>query len=360
MKILIDIGHPAHVHLFKNFAKLMIGKGHSVLFTCRDKEFIIFLLNKYNFHFKCLGKHYRTNVLKVFGLLEFILKILYISFKFKPNFFLSHGSMYAAFCGWILKKPHISFEDTFNFEQIKLYKPFTKVILTSTYFHPYLGKNNIKYPGYHELAYLHPNYFQPNRSILSELGISGNKPFFILRFVSWNATHDIGHQGISDSTKIILTKKLSNFGRVFISSEKQLSKELEPYRLSIDPDKIHDAIAFSSLLYGESATMAAEAAVLGVPAIYLDDNGRLYTNELEEKYGLVFNYSESKEDQELSIEKALELIKINDVKEEWKLKKDRMIADKIDVTAFLVWFIEKFPNSCHTLKKEPDIFKKFK
>ena len=44
MRILIDIGHPAHVHLFKNFAWQMQEKGHKVLFTCREKEFEIDLL----------------------------------------------------------------------------------------------------------------------------------------------------------------------------------------------------------------------------------------------------------------------------------------------------------------------------
>ena len=47
MRILIDIGHPAHVHLFKNFAHEMEKRGHELLFTCRDKEFEIALL-EYN------------------------------------------------------------------------------------------------------------------------------------------------------------------------------------------------------------------------------------------------------------------------------------------------------------------------
>ena len=39
MNILIDIGHPAHVHMFHFFAIEMQKRGHQVLFTCRDKEF---------------------------------------------------------------------------------------------------------------------------------------------------------------------------------------------------------------------------------------------------------------------------------------------------------------------------------
>ena len=152
MKILIDIGHPAHVHLFKNFAWIMQEKGHKVFFTTREKEFEIDLLTKYGFEFTSFGKKYKSTLIKIFGLFQFDLKMLLAAIRFKPDIFLSHGSIYAAQISWLLRKPHVSFEDTFNFEQINLYKPFTSVILTSTYKHPPLGRKNIKYNGYHELA----------------------------------------------------------------------------------------------------------------------------------------------------------------------------------------------------------------
>lgn len=50
--------------------------------------------------------------------------------------------------------------------------------------------------------------------------------------------------------------------------------ELESFKRKIPPEKMYDALAFSALLYGESATMASECAVLGTPAIYLDDFGQ--------------------------------------------------------------------------------------
>ena len=51
MRVLIDIGHPAHVHMFKCFAKEMQDRGHEVLFTCRDKEFELKLLSAYSFNY---------------------------------------------------------------------------------------------------------------------------------------------------------------------------------------------------------------------------------------------------------------------------------------------------------------------
>ena len=224
MKILIDIGHPAHVHYFKNIVWIFIRKGHKVLFTCRDKEVVIDLLKSYNFGYINLGKPFKKSYTKIFGLFYFDLKILKTAIKFKPDIFISAGSFYAAHVSWLLMKPHITIEDTFNMEQVRLYLPFTNSIITGNYPHNNLGKNEIKIASYHELAYLHPNYFSPDRNILNELGIKKDERYFILRFVSWNASHDIGHKGISLKNKILLVKELLKYGKVFISSEKKINK----------------------------------------------------------------------------------------------------------------------------------------
>jgi len=85
-----------------------------------------------------------------------------------------------------------------------------------------------------------------------------------------------------------------------------------------------------------------------------------YTEEEEKKYGLVFNYTASEIDQERSIEKGIELLKRPDLKNEWKEKRERMLADKIDVTAFLIWFVENYPGSAEIMKEDPNYQYKFK
>ena len=264
------------------------------------------------------------------------------SLIFKPDLYISHGSMYASQIAFLLNKPHISFEDTFNFEQINLYKPFTSVILTSSYDHPYIGRKNIKYNGYHELAYLHPNRFIPDLSIKNELGLLKNEKYCLLRFVSWDASHDLNHSGMSLKNKRKLVKKLSKYCKVIISSEKKLPLDLEKFKYNLCPSKMHDLIAGASLIFGESATMITEGAILGVPGIYLDNNGRLYTKEIEEKYELIKNFGESEEDQILAIDFALNLIKNNH--KDFSKKAKKLINDKIDVTDFLVDFVNNFMN----------------
>jgi predicted glycosyltransferase len=360
LRILIDIGHPAHVHLFRYFAKEMLEKGHYVLFTCREKEVEIYLLEYFNLPYQSFGRKYSSVPGKIWGLLKFDIKEFLAGLRFKPDIILSHGSVYAAHASYFLSKPHISLEDTFNFEQVRLYLPFTKAILTADYDHTLKSNKVIRYSGYHELAYLHPGRFTPDKSVLNDLGVMENEKYTIIRFVSWNASHDIGHKGISLDNKFQAVKSFSKFAKVFISSEAELPDSLTNYKIRIAPHRMHDALAFASLIFGESATMVSEGVALGIPGIYLDNTGRLYTKDQQEKYGLCYCYTESDLDQKRAIDKGLELLQMTGIKEEWKKRRDRMLEDKIDVTAFLLWFIENYPESKRIMKENPDYQYRFR
>jgi uncharacterized protein len=359
MKYLIDIGHPAHVHYFKNFTRAVMNNGHEVLFTCRDKEVTVSLLEHYNFRYVNLGHPFKSILGKAFGLFYFTFRILVTSLHFKPDMFLN-ASMYSAIVARLMRKPHISLEDTFNQEQVRLYLPFTNCVLTGDYDHPKLGKKEIRFNGYQELLYLHPNYFKPDKTVLQELGLLENEPFVIIRFVSWNASHDFGHAGISFENKIKAIEKFEKYAKVLISSEAELPLLLKQYQIQIAPFRMHDAMAFASLVIGESFTMVSEASVIGTPAILIHDTKCYYLQDQQNKYGLPFNFSESDEDQKKAIEKGVELLKAPCSKKKWQRRRDILLSEKIDVTAFLVWFIENWPESFRIMKENPDSQLRFK
>jgi len=359
MRILIDIGHPAHVHLFRNFAKEMIKRGHKVLFTCRDREFVLYLLQYYGFGYRNFGKHYETLQGKAFGIVKNILQMLDVSLVFKPDIYLSHGSTIAGFASFIMRKPHLAFEDTFNMEQVIPCMLFTDVVLTGDYPHPSLGKKEIKYPGYHELAYLHPNVFTPDESVLDILGVKKGEKYAIVRFVAWKASHDIGHSGISYENKIKLVNTLSKHLRVFISSESELPEELKKFQINVPAEQMHNALAFAQLFVGESGTMASESAVLGTPAIFINNNHFGCIDD-QANYGLIFTYTESEGDQIAAIKKAEELALKPNTKSEYLPKREKLLADKIDVSAFLIWFVEHYPESVKEVKAKDFDFGRFK
>jgi uncharacterized protein len=359
MRYLIDIGHPAHVHYFKNLVFTLTSQGHEVFFTCRDKDVTIQLLQHYKFRFINFGKPFRSIPGKIFGMFYFTFRIIQVSFSFNPDMLLN-ATMYAAIASRVLGKPHLSLEDTFNMEQVKLYLPFTTCILTGDYNHPAMGRKEITYSGYQELLYLHPDYFKPDISVLDELGVKENEPYVILRFVSWTASHDIRHKGISHANKILAVREFSKYARVYITSESELPDPLKKYRINIEPHRMHDALAFASLVFGESATMVSEGAMLGTPGIYLDNTSRFYTRDLEERYNLVLNFSETESDQLKAVETGIELLKGAKTREEWKARHTKMLSEKINVTGFLVWFIENWPGSFRKMKTDPGYQSRFK
>ena len=360
MKILIDIGHPAHVHYFRNMIQIFKEKGHDLLVLARKKEITFELLNAYGIDYVPCGVNRKGMLGKALNLVSLDMEILRQARIFKPDIFLSPAILYGAHIGRLLGKPVIGFSDTEHATlNLKLFLPFADVILTPSCFLRELGPKQFRFNGYLELMYLHPNWFKPDPSILQELGIGKNDNFVIVRFVSWAASHDVGHSGITLENKIRAVKQFSEHARVFITSECKLPKELEQYRINISPYKIHDAMAYASLLFGESATMASESAVMGIPAIFLDNEGRGYTDEEEKLYSMVYNFTESTEDQIRAIEKGLEILQTPDAKKEYMLRHKKLLSDKIDVTAFMIWFVENYPNSVRIIKENPAFQTKF-
>ena len=339
MRVLIDIGHPGHVHLFRHFAHLFIGKGNSVLFTARTKEHEAELLKSAGLPFVMLGKHYSSFFGKIWGMVRYNIQIFFISLRFRPDIFLSHGSLYTLLAATVKRRPNIALEDSGNPEQVRLYLPFTAAVLTSTSFPYDYGRKQIRYRGYHELAYLHPNYFSADQSVVNELGLNPGEKYFIMRLVGWKASHDRSHSGLTADQTQQIVDYLSDRGKVFISSELRLPPSLEQYRFPLDPSRMHHALAFATLFVGEGATMASESAVLGTAAIYVNTIRRGYLEEQERDYGLVSCFRNF----DGVMERITELLNRPDLKSETKKSSQRLINDKCDVTRFLVQFIEDYP-----------------
>jgi predicted glycosyltransferase len=206
-----------------------------------------------------------------------------------------------------------------------------------------------------ELCYLRPPYFKPDPDVLSELGLKETERFILLRFVSWSAGHDIGETGFPSEIKAHLVKKLSGHVRVFISSEISLPAELKHFRLPVSPDRLHDVLYYSDLYIGEGATTASECAMMGTPAIFVNSLSA-GTLEEQERLGLLLGFRNSDGVQE----KALELIGKKSYKQETVQRCSDMLRQTIDVTAFMVWFVENYPASFKTMKENPEYQERFR
>lgn len=355
MRILVDIGHPAHVYIFKNIALEMQKKGHSFLFTVRAGENEDYLLRRFGLTYIKIGGKKSSLFGKLSGLIVFTIRILFISIRFKPDLYLSHGSMYAGYASRIMGKPHIALEDSGNKEQLRFSLPVSDVILTPEALKEDYGKKQIRYNGYHELMYLTPKYFNPDNFVLELLKTIAKRPYAIIRFVAWKASHDRGIIGLTMEQKRALVFHIKSKGLdVLISSENDLPEELNQYRLNIPFEMVHHALAFATIYVGEGATMASEAGILGIPSLYVSPIRRCYNDE-QEQYGTVYNYQSF----EGLLTKIDSILSNPQTLENHKSLAQKLIEDKIEVTDFFIWFIENWPNSRNLTKSDTEYLKRF-
>ena len=363
MNVLIDIGHPAHVHYFRNLAHILEQNGHKITWTVKDLPSAINLLDKYGFNYIKLPRKANNLTGKIFKQIEYDYIILKICKKYKIDIAIG-TSVSIAHISKISKVKSIVFDDDDDEVQplvTKFVNPFADYLLSPDALKGHRKrKDTIFYSGYHELAYLHPNRFSPDISILDEIGLKGDEPYFIMRFNAFTAHHDIGIKGFSLEQKNHLINILEPFGKIFITTEKEIEPELERYKLKISQEKIHSLLYYATMFIGDSQTMTSEAAVLGTPAIRCNDFvGRIaYLEEEEHKYGLTYGFKPNQFDQ--MIVKIIELLNMPNLKEEFQNRRQKMLQDKIDVTAFFVWFIENYPQSVRIMKENPDYQYRFK
>lgn len=361
MNILFEIGHPAHVHLYKNALQKLSNKGHKIITCVKDIPSAMDLLNIYNIPFITLGMKSDALFYKIIDQIKYIVKLISILKKHSIN--LAIGTLPVVYAGKLTKISSIILDDDDDDVQplfVKYAHPYADTILSPDCLKGKRKKETIFYPGYHELAYLHPNRFTPDPEVLREVGLSINDIFFILRFNAFKAHHDKDVKGISLKDKINLVNKLSKIGKVLITTEREIEPELKPYQIKISPENIHHFLAFATMFIGDSQTMTSEAAVLGTPAIRSNTLvGRLSSlEEQEKKYGLTYGFLPDQS--EKMFEKIDELLSLPNLKEEWRKRRNRMLKDKIDVTAFMFWFLENYPESVSIMKENPDYQYRFK
>ena len=353
MNILLDVGHPAHVHLLRNAYHQLVADGNRVYVTTKDIPSVIHLLDIYGIPYVSFGSKHDGLLMKGWDQLRYNLKLWWMVWR-KRIAIGVHGITVAQVSKFSPMKSILLDDDDDEVEPLyaKFGHPFADSILTPSSIIR-KSKHNIPVESYHELAYLHPNRFTPDPSVLQDAGVNEGEPYFILRFNAFKAHHDIGAEGLSIENKRRLVECLKKKGKVFITTERNIDDEFKPYQLKVSPERAHSLMYYATMFIGDSQTMTSEAAVLGTPAVKCNSfAGRLSVpNELEHKYGLCYSFLP--EQQEAFFDKIEELLSMPNLKEEWRLRRDKMLSEKIDYTPFLTWFIENYPESHKIMKEDP-------
>lgn len=343
MRIAVDINHPAHVHYFKNFIWEMQKKGHEICITASQKDVNFQLLNAYNLNFFNLGSYGREFHEKLINIPLLDMKMFKRLNQFKPDILIGFASIRASHCSKLLHHPCINFTDTEHttFEQ-KLFIPFSDVILTPNCFKKDFGKKHIRFNSYMELASLHPKYFSPNQEVFNIANIEKGEKFVVMRLSSWEAQHDIGQKGILSLKQLI--NEIEKYAKVIIFSENGLANKKFPHTQIIPPQYMHDLLYYASLYIGEGATSAMESAILGTNAIYISTFNLSNLHDIQVKYGLVHHLNPLIFSIDTIVQKSTEILTDQKMIITSKSKREKIINDNINLTQFMVKFVEDYRN----------------
>jgi predicted glycosyltransferase len=134
-----------------------------------------------------------------------------------------------------------------------------------------------------------------------------------------------------EAAKKIITL-LAKRGKVLIMAEGELREEFRQYQFPLPSENFHDVLAFASMVIGDSQTVTAEAAVLGVPNLRCNSFvGRItYLEELEKIFGLTKGFLPGDADKLIhTVQDYLE--NSEKIKHEMQRRRTKMLASCVNV-----------------------------
>ncbi len=287
--------HPAQLWIMY-YLSLELDDNIKVFWVLRDKDVLVALARKLELEFVIFSKAKTGIIGNALELTLNLFRAIRFTRKNKIHLWLTKygaGNIAATLCG----SKSLSFNDD-DIDVVPLIAitsyPFAEKVLCPEWVR--MGKYESKtkrYRGMNELIYLHPKrnakIAQDRTNLIQDLG---SENFILIRMSALAAHHDVGIRGISEEFVLQIISLYQSQYKVFISSEKKLSKNLEPYRLTLAVDSIHAALSAASCLVTDSLSMALEAAVLGTASVRLSDFGQeISAFESITQYKLIHNFS---------------------------------------------------------------------
>lgn len=348
MNYLFYIAHPSHYYTFKKLMSTIRGSGDKVFVLIKTKDILEDIVKRDGINYVNISFNRRkNNVLSIaIDVFKRNCRIIVFIAKNHINRVVSCGSD-IGLATRVMRRPHFLFNDDDYYivpNSARFGWPFVSVIFAPTSCD--MGKFGYKtehYKGYQKLFYLQDTVFKPDLSVVKER--IGEGRFFLIRTVGLEAHHDKGVRGLDDDLVRKIISVLTPFGKVFITSEKDLPQEFKKYQLKINPVDIHHYIYYSDLLVGDSQSMVHEAAVLGTPSIRCNDFvGRIgVLEDLEKNYHLTVGFRPDQKDQLLST--IQDLMSIVDLKNIYRERSQKMMAEMIDVNSFVYWYLKSYSKS---------------
>lgn len=335
MRIVVTIQHPAHVHFFRHAIDELSAAGHDVFVFARENDLAVPLLEAYGIGHEVLAGPQASLLGLARTQLTYEARLLARARRIDPDVMTAIGGVAVSHVAPLVGAKSVVWIDNEGVSSHRLMAPFAHRIYTPATFRDDFGTSHRRYDGFQELAYLHPDRFEPNPDRLEAFGIDPQEPYYVCRFKRWDALHDVGEAGLSRAGKRAIVSLLDGYGTVYVTSSGDLPPDLEAYEQPIPPTHVHDLLHFADGYAGDSATMATEAALLGTPAVriqsFAGDGDMSNFVVLEDGYGLLQSTDDERE--------ALALLRAQcgdpQTGARWASRRAQLLSETVDVTTVL-------------------------
>ena len=345
----IDILHYPHVNFYKHAIEVLREKdiGVHVILRPRGKLVSIFEKECPDVPFVLIGKHRKTIFGKMFDMVERDIAFLRYLRKIKFDAGTGFGSINIARTTRFFGKPSIIFGDDIEYKLLHfLIKPVaTRIVMPGSA----RGKNLLKYNGFKELAYLHPNHFKPDKKALEPYNLNPYEYVFI-REVS-SASLNYRRMEMGKLSKIVDYLKEMNLKILLSIEDKSLIDLFKNHCIVLkEPiEDIHSLLSFAIFTISSGDSMARESCLVGTPAIYTGGRDMAINNELI-KMSCMF-----KVEDENYLEETIKYLIENDIKKEVEAKIKHAIKEEwVDTTQVILDVL------LGTIYKDDSLIEKYK
>lgn len=273
MKVWISVSHPAQLNFYSKVIEMLV-ENNEVLLTVLDRGKLVKIASKElsgieNLKIITLGRHrgtvwsavFEANVFNFFSMLQFVNLN-------RPDIAVGNGFIHGII-GKMMNMPVLMFSDDIERKVSRiLMKTFSDELFYVEGSNTETFEKDVKtFRALKEWAYLAPNHFHPDTSVLSQYGLEENKYIFVREVI----TGTLNYSGQEGNLIAPVSKLFPSNLKVVLSLEDKKTIDQYPpdWILLNEPlEDIHSLIYFSRLLVSSGDSMARESSILGVKSIY--------------------------------------------------------------------------------------------
>lgn len=319
----IVVRHPEHARFFAPIYHRLTDLGHGVDVFVREHRHATDLLDATGVPYDVLAGESHSRVGLVAGHAAFEARLLRAARGADLDVLTAVGGLAISHVAPLAGARSVAFVDwEAAGRSDRLVATLADVVPTPRFVGPSFGESQVRYEGFHELAYLHADRFEPSRAAVEALDVDGSTPTFVLGFL------DDGERARTAARDVATL--LDGRGDVVLAAESLVPEGFDGVARAPAVDE-PDVLARADLYVGNAGTAAAEAAVLGTPAVRLTRPGDAdpRCEALAERYQLLRRAGNPS----ATVGAVEDLLADGTAGRTWARRRDALVSETVDVAA---------------------------